>query len=96
MHKVITILRINTKRSYIPVIKAVMSNNTQTWPCVLGELWGTESRELCVIYVIEFILLSHLQLISPMYELFLEITKAHGTMYEVSGSDTNWQGSDKE
>jgi len=30
VHKEITILRINTKRSYIPVIKAVMSNNIQT------------------------------------------------------------------
>jgi len=29
------------------------------------------------MYLIDFILLSHLQLIIPLYELFLEIIKAH-------------------
>jgi len=56
-----------------------MSNNRQTCPSVLGDLRGTQRRELSVIYLIEFILLSHLQLISPLYELFLDSTKAHGT-----------------
>ena len=57
-----------------------MSNNRQTCPSVLGELRGTERRELSVIYQIDFILLSHLQLIRLLYELFLEIMKAHGTL----------------
>jgi len=77
MHKEITILRNITKHSYIPVGNALMSNNIQTCPYVLADLRGTQSRDLSVIYVIEFILLSHLQLIRPLYVLFLEITKAH-------------------
>jgi len=79
VHKEITILRIIKKLSYIPVVKALMSNNIQTCPYVLADLRGMQSRELSVIYVIEFILLSHLQLIRPLYELFLEIIKAHGS-----------------
>jgi hypothetical protein len=67
------------KLYYIRVVKALMSNNRQTRPSVLGDLRGTQRRELCVIYLIDFNLLSHLQLIRPLYELFLESIKAHGT-----------------
>ena len=67
-----------TKLYYIPVVKALMSNNRQTCPCVLGDLRGTQRRELSVIYQIDFILLSYLQLIRPLYELFLEIINAVG------------------
>jgi hypothetical protein len=56
-----------------------MSNNRQTCPSVLSELRGTQRREFSVMYLIDFILLSHLQLIRPLYELLLEIIKAHGT-----------------
>jgi len=56
-----------------------MSNYIQTCPYVLADLLGTQSREFSVIYVIEFIL-SHLELITPLYELFLEIIKAHGDL----------------
>ena len=75
VYKEITI----TELYYIPLVKALMSNNRQTCPSVLGDLRGTLRRELSVIYLIDFILLSHLQLIRPLYELFLEIIKAHGT-----------------
>ena len=74
-HKEITI----TKLCYIPVLKALMSNSRQTCPSVLGDLRGTHRPEMCVIYLIDFILLSHLQFIRPLYELFLEIIKARGT-----------------
>ena len=67
-----------TKFYSIPVVKALMSNNSQTCPSVLGDLRGTLRRELSVIYLIDFILLSHLQLIKPLYELFFEIIKAVG------------------
>jgi hypothetical protein len=41
------------------------------------DLQGTnKSFELSAIYLIDFILFSHLQLIRPLYELFLEIIKA--------------------
>ena len=53
-----------------------MTNNRQTCPFVLRDLRGTHnSRELSVMYLIDFILLSHLQLIKPLYELFLVIMK---------------------
>ena len=68
-----------TKLYYIPVVEALMSNDRQTCPSVLGDLRGTQSREISVIYLIDFILFSHLQLIKPLYELYLEIMKAHGT-----------------
>jgi hypothetical protein len=69
------------KHSYNPVVKAVVSNNRQTCPSVLRDLRGThKSRELSVMYLIDFILLSHLQLIRSLYELFLEIIKAHGSL----------------
>ena len=45
VHKEIII----TKVYYIPVIKALMSNNKQTCPSVLGDLRGTQRRELSVI-----------------------------------------------
>ena len=80
VHKEITILRNITKLSYIPIVKSLMSNKIQTCPCVLDELRVTQSREITVIYIIEYILLSHLQLIRLLYELFLEIIKAHGTL----------------
>ena len=66
------------KFCYIPVVKTLTSNNRQTCLSVLGDLRGTQRRELSVIYQIEFILLSHLQLIMPLYELLLEIIKAVG------------------
>ena len=76
VHKEITI----TKLYFISVVKALMSNNRQTCRSVLGDLRGTQRHEISVIYLIDFILLSHLQLIRPLYELFLEIIKAHGTL----------------
>jgi len=76
VHKGITI----RKLYYIPVVKALVSNNRQTCPSVFGDLRGTQRRELSVIYLIDFILLSHLQLIRPLYGLFLEIIKAHATL----------------
>jgi len=45
VHKEITI----TKLYYIPVAEALMSNNRQTCHSVLGELRGTQRRELSVI-----------------------------------------------
>jgi hypothetical protein len=73
-----TIMRNVTKYSYIRLVKTFMTNNRQTCPPVLSDWRGThKSRELTVIYLIDFILLSHLQLIRPLYELFLEIIKAH-------------------
>ena len=55
-----------------------MKNNKQTNRTVLSDLRGTHrSRELSVMYLTYIILLSHLQLMSPLYELFLEIIKAH-------------------
>ena len=50
-----------TKLYYIPVVKALMSNNRQTCPSVLGDLRGTQTGELSVIYLIDFILVPHLQ-----------------------------------
>jgi len=69
------------KYSYIPVVKSFVTNKRQTSPTLLSDLLGTKkSRELSVMYLIDFILLSHLELIRPMYGLFLEIIKAHGTL----------------
>ena len=69
------------KHSYIPVVKALVTNNRQICPPVLRDLRGThKSREFSVMYLIGFNLLSHLELISPLYELFLEIIKAHGSL----------------
>jgi hypothetical protein len=74
----ITILRNVTKYSYIPVIKALVTHNKQTCSSVFTDLRGTYKRpELSLIYLIDSILLSHLQLIRPLNELFLEIMKAH-------------------
>jgi len=86
----VTILINVTKHSYIPLVKPRMTNNRQTCPPVLSDLRGTrKSRESSVIYLIYLILLSHLQLIRPLCELFLEIMKAQGSLWEVPGSGTN-------
>jgi len=62
------------KHSCIRVVKTFVTNNRQT--SVLRDLRGThKSREFSVMYLIGFNLLSHLQLIRPLYELFLEIKK---------------------
>jgi hypothetical protein len=54
-----------------------MTNKRQTCSSVLSDLRGThESRELSVTYLLYLILLSHLQFIRPLYELFLEIINA--------------------
>ena len=54
------------------------TNNTQTSPSVSRDLQGTRKySESSVIYLIYLILLSHLQLIRPLYEQFLEIMIAH-------------------
>jgi hypothetical protein len=69
------------KHSYIPVVKTFATNGRKSCPSVLSDLRGThKSRELSVMNLIDFILLSHLQLIRPLYELFLEIIKAHGSL----------------
>ena len=61
-----------------PLFKIRMTNNKQTNPPVLCDLRGThKSRELSLMHLTYIILLSHLQLMSPLYELFLEIIKAH-------------------
>ena len=75
VHKEISV----TKLYYIPAVKALMSYNRQTCPSVLGDLRGTQSRKLYVIRLTDFNLLSHLQLIKPLCELFLERIKDHGT-----------------
>jgi len=78
MQQQIILMRNITKHSHISVVKALMTNNTQLRPSALRDLRGThKSRELSVMYLIDFILLSHLQLIIPLYELFLEIIIAH-------------------
>jgi len=67
------------KHSYIPIVTTFVTNNIQT--SVLRDLRGThKSREFSVMYVIDFNVLSHLQLLRPLYELFLEIIKAHGSL----------------
>jgi hypothetical protein len=56
-------------------LQVTIQRNVETF--VLRDLRGThKSRELYVMYLIDFILLSYLQLIRPLYELFLEIIKA--------------------
>ena len=72
----IIILRNITKNTYIPLVKSLMTNNRQTWASLLCHLWWNhKSREISVTYLIYLILLPHLQLIRPLYELFLEIIK---------------------
>jgi hypothetical protein len=77
VQKLTRVVRNITKHSYISVVKTLMTNNRQTCPSVFSDLRGTHKRrDLSVMYLIVFILLSHLQLIRPLYELFLEIIKA--------------------
>jgi hypothetical protein len=74
----LTILRNVTKPSYIPVVTALVTHNRQTCPSLLMNLQGDHKCcELSAIYLIDLILFSHLQLIRPLYGLFLEIIKAH-------------------
>ena len=81
MQQQIILMRNITKHSHISVVKALMTNNTQLRPSALRDLRGThKSREFSVMYVIDFNVLSHLQLLRPLYELFLEIIKAHGSL----------------
>jgi hypothetical protein len=69
------------KHSYFPAVETLATNNKQICPSVLRDLRGNrKSRELSVIYLNDFILLFHLQLIRLLYELFLEIIKAHGSL----------------
>jgi hypothetical protein len=81
MQQQLILMRNVTKHSYNPVVKTFATNNTQLCPSVLSDWRGSyKSSELFVIYLIDFILLSHLQLIRPLYELFLEIIKAHWSL----------------
>ena len=73
-------LRNGTKLSYLPSVKGLVSSNRQTCSPILDILLGTHnSLEMSVMYLIDFIILYHLQLMNTLYELFLKIIKAHGT-----------------
>ena len=66
------------KHSYIRVDKFLTTNSRQICVSVLSDLRGPHKRrDIPVMYLIDFILLSHLQLIILLYELLLEIIKAH-------------------
>jgi len=62
-------------------IKSFVTNNRKTCPSFLMDLQGTHKCcESSDIYLIYLILLSYLQSIRPLYGLFLEIIKDHGSL----------------